>query len=51
MRFGRISESMCEQFEMDMLVIYGLIGGLVSTVVMTLILDSILEEVASIWCL
>ena len=27
---------MCEQFEMDMLVIYGLIGGLVSTVVMTL---------------
>ena len=27
---------MCEQFGMDMLVIYGLIGGLVSTAVMTL---------------
>lgn len=36
MRFGCISQSMCEQFKMDMLVIYGLIGGLVSTVVMTL---------------
>ena len=36
MKFGRTSQSICEQLGMDILAIYGLIGGLVSTAVMTL---------------